>query len=101
MADDVDLDDFHDVEIIPQFSLTVYDQPGRQVELQVALPTNPDDRDAPMALIYGMALLSLDQDGTIQNRMLDLIKVNPTITQKAACDNIRLLLMESLNDTLV
>lgn len=96
-------DIYENVELRPQFTLVVFDEPDQAIDLTVSLPQNPDTRPANMALIYGLALLSLDQDGTIQKRMLDLIKSNTdeTLTQKAVCDNIQLLLMETPHDALI
>lgn len=94
-------DPYDVVEMVPQFSMTVYDEPDFQVDRTIALPTDTDDRPASMALIYGLAVMTLDQDGTIQKRMLELIQSNAQITQKAACESIQLLLMEEQNDTLI
>lgn len=101
--DIIEEDAYEDIELRPQFTLVVFDEPEQSVDITVSLPQNPDDRPANMALLYGMALLSLDADGSVQQRMLDLIKNNPdeNLTQKAACESIRLLLMETPHDSLI
>ena len=90
------------VELQPQFHLVSYDAPEGAVDLTVSLPTNPDDRMASNALLFGMAIMTLNQDGTIEQRMLEILKSNAQpITQKAACEGIQLLLMEEQNDQVV
>ncbi len=94
-------DPYDEIEMVPQFSMTVFDEPDFKVDRTIALPTHTDERPASMSLIYGLAVMTLDQDGTIQRRMLELIQANSEITQKAACESIQLLLMEEHNDALI
>lgn len=95
-------DEYEDIPLTPQFAMNVFDEPNFQVDRTVSLPSNPDDRPASLSLLYGLAIMTLDQDGTIQKRMLEILRANnDNITQAQACDSIKLLLMEDLNDQVV
>ncbi len=87
-----------EIETIPQFTLTLFDQVdenGPYVEYHTNLPMDATtDKRAMPSLVYGLAIMSLMSDGTIERRADELLKAQ-TISQKMAVDSIKMLLMEN------
>lgn len=55
---------------LPRFSLTAYDELDGNVQIITTTPSKPDIRKpASLALLFGLAILTLDADGTIEARM--------------------------------
>lgn len=86
----------------PHFHLTVLDTEdddgNAEVDLLVSTPSSPDIRaHASLGLLYGLALMTLDQDGTIERRMNQLLEAGP-VSEVDAVNNINLLLLKEAND---
>jgi hypothetical protein len=80
-----------EAQLHPDFTLTVFEG-AEDVELNIELPNNPDvRRHASLALLYGLAIMSLDADGTIEKRVDELLTVGP-ISEVDACNRIALLI---------
>lgn len=59
---------------LPRFSLTAYDELDGNVQIITTTPSKPDIRKpASLALLFGLAILTLDADGTIEARMEALL----------------------------
>jgi hypothetical protein len=83
--------------ITPDFVLTAMES-EEAVELLVSTPTSPNIRfHASAALMFGLAIMTLDQDGTIERRMEQLIANGP-INEVDAVNRINLLLLKDAND---
>jgi len=90
-ADQPEADDYR-----PPFHLTALDGED-DLELIVATPTKPNIRkQASMALLFGLAVMTLDQDGTIEKRMHELLDKGD-INEVDAVNRINLLLMKDGN----
>ncbi|AFU88017.1 hypothetical protein CcrColossus_gp147 [Caulobacter phage CcrColossus] len=71
-----------------RFSLTAYDEPEGDVQIITTTPSKPNiRRPASLSLLYGLAILSLDHDGTIERRMNELLDAGP-INEVDACNRI-------------
>lgn len=68
------------------------------VELIVDLPTNPDIRaHVSLAGLFLLAIMTLDQDETIERRMEELVTSGP-INEVDAANQIQFLLLKEAND---
>lgn len=95
--------DLLDPPALRAFTLRAFDigEDGEEdLELIVQLPEKVDiRRHASMALLWGLAVMSLDQDGTIEKRMEALCDAaGGYINEADACNKINLLLMKDAND---
>jgi hypothetical protein len=83
------------------FRLTAFDmgEDGEEdVELVVDTPSDPSrHRHASLALLYGLAIMTLDQDGTIERRMDELLQAG-AINEIDAINKINFLLMKDPHD---
>lgn len=91
-----------DVPRPPDFQLIAIDtedgEGNEEVELLVSTPSNPNIRaHASLGLLYGLAIMTLDQDGTLEKRMTDLLDAGP-INEVDAVNRINLLLLKEAND---
>lgn len=86
----------YDPDLLRSYSLTAFDvgvgaesEEDEGVELNVQLPSNPDIRKhVSLAGLYLVAIMSLDQDGTIANRMDELMQ-RGAINEVDACNFIQ------------
>lgn len=87
-----------------QFTLTAFDigEDGEEdVELVVTTPSNPSiRRHVSLSGLYLLAIMTLDQDGTIEKRMDALLEAGP-INEVDAVNRINLLLLKEENDQFV
>ena len=75
-------------EALARFSLTVFDEREGDVQILTTTPTKPNIRHpASMALLYGLAILTLDADGVVERRMNELLDAGP-INEVDACNRI-------------
>lgn len=59
---------------LPRFSLTAYDDLDGNVQITTTVPSKPNIRKpVSLALLFGLAILTLDDDGTIEARMEALL----------------------------
>jgi len=86
------------------FRLTAFDvgeDGAEDVQLVVDTPSAPSiRRHASLALIYGLAIMTLDQDGTIERRVDELMAAG-MISEVDAVNKINLLLLKDVNDEVV
>lgn len=84
-----------------EYSLRAFDigEEGEEdVELVIHTPQNPDVRSfVSLAGLYMLAVMTLDQDGTVQRRMESLLDAGP-INEVDAINRINLLLLKDAND---
>jgi hypothetical protein len=89
---------------LQSFALKAFDigEDGEEdVELILDLPVAPSiNRHASLALLYGLAIMMLDQDGSIQRRM-DQILDQGAISEIDAVNHIQLLLLKDENDRVI
>ncbi len=83
---------------LPAFILSAFnDNEDGDVTLQVHLPEDPSiRRHASMGLLYGLALLVLDKEGTVASAIDRLLEDGP-INEIDATNRITLLLQEDGN----
>ncbi|UTC28347.1 hypothetical protein GURKE_03200 [Brevundimonas phage vB_BpoS-Gurke] len=84
-----------DPELLRRFALQAYDigaDGAEDVELIVDLPQKPEIRKTvSLAGLFILAVMTLDEDGTISRRMDELLKTGP-ISEIDACNRITTLL---------
>lgn len=84
---------------VPEFALSAWIADGDrgEVELIVHTTTEPSqDRHASLALLYGLAIMSLDQQGVIAAEIDKLLAPGP-MAESTACQNITLLIQQEEN----
>jgi hypothetical protein len=86
----------------PHFHLIAIDSEDddgeEDVDLLIRIPEAPNiNLHASLALTYGLAIMTLDQDGTIKRRIDELLAAGP-INEVDACNQINLLLLKEAND---
>lgn len=86
----------------PHFQLIAIDSEDddgeEDVDLLISVPQNPNIHlHASLALTYGLAIMTLDQDGTIKRRIDQLLAAGP-INEVDAVNQINLLLLKDAND---
>lgn len=86
---------------LTQFRLTAFDigeDGAEDVEIITNVPAHPDiRRHASLALLFGLAVMSLDQDGTIERRIDELME-HGFISEVDAVNQINLLTLKDAND---
>lgn len=83
---------------MPAFILSVFDNGADDIELAINIPEEPQlDRHASLALLYGLAILTLDRQGTL-NAMIDQFLIEGPINEIDATNRITLLMMKETND---
>lgn len=84
-------------ELIPEFSLLVFDE-GNNVDIAIHTPREPDiRRHASLGMLYGLALLSLERQGLVQKAVDHFLEHGPM--NEVDCINaMNLLLQEPGND---
>lgn len=104
MSDSISDEQVLDEPALRTFTLQAFDvgNDGEEdVELIVTVPEVPSIlRHTSLALLYGLAILSLDQDGTLQRRMDELLEAGP-ISEIDACNRINLLILKEENDLVI
>jgi hypothetical protein len=82
----------------PEFALSTWGaEGGEEVEILVHVPDHPSEHHpASLALLYGLAILVLDQNGTL-SRTIDTLTEDP-ISEAEACRRIDFLLKKDAND---
>lgn len=82
----------YDTDLLRTYSLTAFDigvADQGDVELNVQLPSDPNIRKhVSLAGLYLMAIMSLDQDGTIAARMDEIMEKGP-VSEIDACNFIQ------------
>ena len=83
----------YDPDLLRSYSLTAFDVGSADeggVELNIQLPGQPDIRKhVSLAGLYMLAIMELDQDGTIAERM-DAIMDRGPVNEVDACNAIQL-----------
>lgn len=86
----------------PDFGLSAWISEGGEdregVDLSVHVLANPDpDKPASHALLYGVAIMILDQTGVIARTIEEYLRDGP-VTETAAVRAINLLIQQDAND---
>lgn len=84
---------------LPDFALSVYDDGEGDIEIHAHLPTEPPSisKHASLPTLYGLAILILDRQGTINN-IIDQILAEGPINEVEAQNRIANLLEQEHND---
>lgn len=91
--------DLVDSALGPDFALSCWpEEDGAAVSLLASYPENPNPaKHASMALLYGLAIMTLDQQGVLDQTIDRLLAAGP-ISEPEAVARITLLLKEDQND---
>lgn len=85
----------------PEFAMSVWkDEQGDQEAVSLLIHTTTDpaiERHASMGLLYGLAILILDQQGRITDTIRDMVAQGP-ISEAEAVARINFLLKDDAND---
>lgn len=85
-------------EIVPEFSLLVFDS-GEDVDISIHVPREPDIRKhASLGMIYGLALLTLERQGLVQEAVDHYLAQGP-MNEVDCLNAIHLLLQSPENDS--
>lgn len=91
-------------DLAPEFALSAWiGDDGDRGEINILVHTRQDaaiERHASMALLYGLAILALDQQGTIQATIDQMLAAGP-INEIEAVNRINFLLKEDANEAAV
>jgi hypothetical protein len=83
--------------VLPEFELAVFDEGGDGAALEIGVMKAPSIlRHASPALLYGLAIMTLDQQGTIK-AMVDTLLADGPINEIDATNRITLLLEQDAN----
>lgn len=86
-----------DLPVLPEFQLLAFDDGEGDVSLEIGTPLHPSiARHASQALLYGLAILVLDQMGVLGNTIDNLLAAGP-ISEIDAVNRISLLLNQDAN----
>jgi len=86
-------------DLAPDFALSAWKpEDGDDIDLVIHVPENPSaTKLASLPLIYGLAVMTLEQQGVIA-RQMNLLQIAGPVTEAAACEAIALILQEETND---
>lgn len=86
-----------DIPLKPEFSLSVFDDGADGAGLEISILSHPSvKRHASPGLLYGLAIMTLDQQGTI-NAMVETLLAAGPISEVDASNRITLLLKQDAN----
>jgi hypothetical protein len=84
--------------VLPEFQLLAFDAGSGDVELQIGTPVHPSiSRPASQALLYGLAILMLDQMGVLSRMIDEELLADGPINEIDAVNRITLLLNQDAN----
>jgi hypothetical protein len=87
--------------LFPEFRLVSFNHQPGDADIEIGLLKNPSvKRHASMALLYGLAILTLDQTKVIAATIDKLLADGP-INEVDACNRISLLIQQDANELLV
>lgn len=95
MEDELEVDGYMEY---PAFVLEVYDNGLDDIELNLNIPNEPDiNNHASLALLYALAILTLDRQGTL-NKMIEQFLATGPINEVDCANQITLLMAKDRND---